>query len=66
MSRHHEEQSDLERAVAKKDEKRVRETDKTFDVGPEPVPGKPDHPTDPAAVDRRKQVVDENDDRQVP
>lgn len=37
------------------DERAVRETDQTVPVRPAKKPGVPEHPTDPAAVDQRKQ-----------
>ncbi len=42
-------------------EKAVRETGESIPVKPEPRDGAPDHPTDPAAVDQRRQVIGTDD-----
>jgi len=42
------------------DEVKVKPTGATIPVAPRRRSRVPDHPTEPAAVDRRRQIVDEN------
>jgi hypothetical protein len=44
----------------KLDQVKVRPTGSTLGVAPPKRSRVPDHPTEPAAVDRRRQIVDEN------
>lgn len=47
-------------------EKAVEKTDSDVPVAPEPQPAVPDHPTDPAAIDQRKQFTGTDEPAQPP